>query len=259
MEDIRRFIRNLCTTARRVFRAIKDIFRKKPKSWAEREIELACKHEREVNETLDGEWDYGCACYESALKAHKSMMRDRHSGFSMGLTKQILIRLIEGKPLTPIEDTDDIWDDVSDMSGRTGEKVTYQCKRMSALFKYVYADGTVKYNDIDSCYCIDIHNGRGYTCGLAQHIIDEMFPITMPYMPDKPIKVYGEDVLTDTKNGDYDTRAVFYAIKPDGEKIQINRFFKECEECDYGWIEITEEEYVERKSHLIAAFPLDNL
>ena len=57
----------------------------------------------------DGEWDYGCACYESALKAFGSLCEDGHSGFSIGLTKAILNRLINNKPLLPIEDTDEVW------------------------------------------------------------------------------------------------------------------------------------------------------
>lgn len=77
------------------------------KEWAKREVELACKHENP--DRKEGEFDYGCACYESALKALTSLMEDEHSGFSINLTKQILNRLIDGKPLTPIEDTDDIW------------------------------------------------------------------------------------------------------------------------------------------------------
>ena len=56
----------------------------------------------------DGEWDYGCACYESALKAFGSLCEDGHSGFSIGLTKAILNRLINNKPLLPIEDTDEL-------------------------------------------------------------------------------------------------------------------------------------------------------
>ena len=84
--------------------------------WAEKEIEIACKKENPNRE--EGEWDYGCACYESALKAFKSLLEDEHSGFSISITKNILNRLIDGKPLTPIEDTDDVWDreriDISD-------------------------------------------------------------------------------------------------------------------------------------------------
>ena len=66
----------------------------------------------------------------------------------------------------------------------------------------------------------------------------------MPYYPpDKPTKVYCSDFLTDRKNGDFDTVGMFYAIRPDGERIEINRFFKEGED---DWIEITEAEYGER-------------
>lgn len=217
-------------------------------TWAEKEIEIACKREREASGVEnDGDWDYGCACYESALKAFKSLMGDGHSGFSIGMTKHILNRLIDGKPLTPIQDTEDVWNDISDMSGLHGEEVIYQCKRMSALFKYVYADGTVKYRDIDRCYGIDVNNpDNTFSTGLVTKIIDEMFPITMPYHPaGKPIAVYCEDFLTDKKNGDFDTRGIFYAIEPDGEQIEINRFFKESKA---GWDEINEAEYNERKA-----------
>lgn len=34
--------------------------------WAKKEIELACKYER--GDKDPEEWDYGCACYESACK-----------------------------------------------------------------------------------------------------------------------------------------------------------------------------------------------
>lgn len=65
--------------------------------WAKREVELACK--RENPDRKEGEFDYGCACYESALKAFKSLCEDGHSGFSIGLTKNILNRLIDGNRL----------------------------------------------------------------------------------------------------------------------------------------------------------------
>ena len=72
--------------------------------WAEREIEIACKKE---NPNWDGKsFDYGCACYQSALKAYKSLCEDGHSGTSFNITKNILIRLMEGLPLKPITDDD---------------------------------------------------------------------------------------------------------------------------------------------------------
>lgn len=49
--------------------------------WAKREVEIACKKENPNRK--EGEFDYGCACYESALKAFESLCDDGHSGFSI--------------------------------------------------------------------------------------------------------------------------------------------------------------------------------
>lgn len=55
--------------------------------WAKREVEIASKRER--GDKPESEWDYGCA-----LKAFESLCGDGHSGFSIGITKGILNRLI---------------------------------------------------------------------------------------------------------------------------------------------------------------------
>ena len=219
--------------------------------WAEREVAIACEKENLIKK--DGEFDYGCACYESALKAFKTLCNDGHSGFSIKITQSILNRLINGQPLSPIEDTDDVWEKVA--QDKDMGYWTYQCKRMSSLFKDVYADGTVKYDDINRSYCVDIHNPNDtYSSGLVRRIINKMFPITMPYMPGTPINVYCEDFLTDKKNGDVDTVGVFYALKTkngEQEKIEINRFFREPKDNEKlirGWVEISKEEYIKRKN-----------
>lgn len=212
--------------------------------WAEREVDIACKREREDSGSEEGAWDYGVACYESALKAFHSLCKDGHSGFSIGLTKQILVRLIEGKTLTPIDDTDEEWNDVSHYAeDEPGTK--YQCKRMSSLFKDVFEDGTVKYTDVNRCYCKDIHTGNTYNFGMVGRLIDEMYPITMPYIPeDKSYVVFCEDFLFEGK-GDFDTFGILYLRDPKGNTVPINRFFKEAEED--GLIEISKEEYESRR------------
>ena len=212
--------------------------------WARKEVEIACR--KENPDKKRGEFDYG-----SALKVFESLCGDGHSGFSIKMTQSILNRLIDGKPLTPIEDTDDIWDTCT-WHDSDGFK-WYQCKRMPSLFKKVYPDGAIKYSDNDRSYCVNINDPRIiYTSGLGSCVVDAMFPITMPYMPSKPIKVYCEDFLTDKKNGDSDTVGVFYAIKTENgqpEKIEINRFFRKPEGNEDGkWTEISKEEYDERKS-----------
>jgi len=108
-----------------------------------KEVEIACK--REKPDRKEGEFDYGRACYESALKAFNCLMDDNHSGMSIGFTKNILNRLIDGKCLTPIEDTDDIWKYSFD---RSDSAKVYQCKRIPSFFKEVYPDGSTKYNVI---------------------------------------------------------------------------------------------------------------
>lgn len=58
-------------------------------SWADKDIELTCKRE---NPNWDGKnFDYGCACYQSVLKAYKTLMDDGHSGTSFGFLCSITI------------------------------------------------------------------------------------------------------------------------------------------------------------------------
>ena len=212
------------------------------KEWSEREVKIACKKENPNRK--DGEFDYGCACYESALKAYKSLMEDGHSGMSIGFTKNILVRLIEGKPLTPIEDTEDVWNEISELDGVK----QYQSNRMYSLFKTVNKDGKITYKDIDRVVCVNLNNPKVcYHSGLVDRIINELYPIKMPYYPTKAIKVYCEDFLYDEKNGDFDTVGIFKAILPSGDAIEICRYFKEYEN-DYK--EITNEEYLERKDSI---------
>ena len=250
MKKIKQFFLNMVDSLRTFFMSSFEPEEEEKSSmelWAEEEVRLACVNERlDPDSSPEGEWDYGCACYESALKAFKSLLGDGHSGFSIGMTKHILVRLIDGRPLTPIVESMDSWNETRhDDDG----SYHYQNKRMSSLFKDVRGDGSYKYTDIDASYCVDINTKSTYHNGFVQReIFDKMFPITLPYMPTDPSKIFCEYLLTDPKNGDFDTIGVFYILKPeyDGKVnlIDINRFFKESDE---GWAEITAEEYAERK------------
>lgn len=206
--------------------------------WAKREVELACKRERGT--ASEDEWNYGCSCYDSALKAFLSLCEDGHSGMSFGFTKQILNRLMNHRPLTPIEGNDDEWR--FSFEREDGTKC-YQNLRLSSLFKDVAPDGTVSYTDNNALYCQDIGNGSTYTSGLVSNVVYQKFPIHMPYLPStEPMVVYTQDCLTDRKNGDFDTMAIFHT-EHNGTITDINRFFKES---DTGWAEITKEEWEER-------------
>lgn len=207
--------------------------------WAKSEVEIACK--REAPNRKNGEWDYGCACYESALKAYLSLMDDGHSGASFGFTTGILKRLLEAKPLTPIEDVPEMWNEVSHNADGSHD---YQSRRMSSLFKHVLSEGVVKYSDVRRYYCEDLETGCTYTCGLEGNVLDELHPITLPYYP--PIGYYvfkTHELLADPKNGDFDTKAILELKHPDGTVESIYRYF--AEDGD-GWREITYTEFTER-------------
>lgn len=209
--------------------------------WAKNEVAIASKRERGDNPEC--EWDYGCACYDSAMRAFESLLGDGHSGMSIVFTKNILDRLIDKKPLTPIEDTEDVWDYV--YRNEDGSKI-YQCKRMYSLFKYVAQDGSVTYSDIDRYYCTNEENPHlSWRNNFVAKIYDEMYPLTLPYMPNsRPDVVVCDELLTDRKNGDYDTLAILYVKKADGERVEVNRYFKENE---VSFTEISLEEYKERQ------------
>ena len=204
--------------------------------WAENEIRIAS--ERERGDKPEGEWDYGVACYESALKAYKALCEDNHSGMSWGITVGILMRLCRAQPLTPIEDTPDVWNEVGENE--------YQCRRMSSLFKSVAEEGSVTYKDVNRILCVDVANPDiSYYSGLVSRVINQLYPIKMPYVPSAPIRVYCEEFLTDKANGDFDMVGIFYLVEPDGNKVPINWFYKES---GSGFAEISLEEYNQRKA-----------
>ena len=197
-----------------------------------KEIELACKRERELENNPSG-WSYGCYCYESALKAYESLYNDNHSGYSWSITTNILKRMCAGLPLSPITE--------SDFKKEDGGYYC-QCPRMSSLFRDELSNGEVVYTSVDRYYCFEKNDTKNtFTGGGVRDILDEMFPITLPYYPstDK-YKVCVETSLINPKNGDFDTRAIWWVQTPDGDRIEVNRFFTEK---NRRWVEITYEEY----------------
>ena len=216
-------------------------------TWAEQECRLACKKENPNFDFDSDDFDYGCSCYKSALKAYKSLAEDGHSGMSFSFTRDILERLMRHEPLTPI--TDDDFKDGSliysdeDLASM-GLKSEIQCPRMSSLFRKETVDGKVTYCDVNRAYSINVETPSDtFSCGRETNIVDEMFPIKMPYLPEKEeYKVYVQTFLADKKNGDFDTQGVLYLITPDGKRIDINRFYTEKAG---KMVEISRDEYDE--------------
>lgn len=220
-------------------------------NWAEQECRIACKKENQSYDFDSDDFDYGCSCYKSALKAYKSLCEDGHSGFSFNATKNILMKLMDGQPLTPITDKD--FFPLNDDTGRClmtnnclnthGLKSSIQCPRMSSLFRDETLDGKVTYHDIDRYYHVNIEDNSD-TYHSKADFLDKMFPIKMPYVPKRgKYKIYEQTFLVDKKNGDFDTKGIFYIITPEGEKIDIC-IYKTTDE-NGKWKDITKAEYEE--------------
>lgn len=210
--------------------------------WAEEEVRIACERQRHHNDTLGNEWNYDVACYESALKAFRSLAEDGHSGMSIGFTLGILNKLVLGRPLTPIEDTDDIWRE--SRKDNKNNKTVYQCKRMSSLFKDVYMDGHIEYCDVNRFCCVTLGNSAQWHNNYISKIANEYFPIKMPYVP-CTYKVFCEEFLSDRKNDDFDTIGILYILDNAGEIKEVNRYF--TIEKGEGWREINLSEYAQRR------------
>lgn len=194
--------------------------------WAEKEVKLACKKE---NPKWDGKtFDYGCGCYASALKAFSSLLEEGHSMFSWSMTRNILERLMRYLPLTPVTD-EDFRDKVPGKWPKEKDIVSERvCSRMFSLFRYEYKDGTVKYSDVDRVVCWDIGSELGYSNGLSRRVIDEMFPIKMPYLPPaREWNVYCCGFCVHNEDGEIVMQGthLVYAIDPDGKRVEIDRYF----------------------------------
>lgn len=211
--------------------------------WAEREVKIASAKE-------DG---YGAGCYKSALKAFRSLMDDGHSGCSIGITQAILNRLIEGKPLTPIDDDPANWIECGWRS--CDGSMVHQNSRMSGLFKNVYPDGTVTFDDIDRVTLVEIEDDGTETTwhsGLASKLVDEIAgPITLPYYPKaRPYKVYAKQFdSVNAEVGSFDTSHIIKIVDPDGNEIPCERFYKETTDGDE---EIGRDEYLRREQSYYA-------
>ena len=210
--------------------------------WAKREVELA------KNEALKSGADncsahYICECLNSALKAFNSLCEDGHSGASMEQMLMFLQRLVRGLPLTPI-DEDTTW--VKSSVSESGT-ITYQCARMTSLFKDVDKEGNITYSDVNRVVCVnkdDSHAPVWYN-GFVSKIINSIYPIKFPYYTSSdPIIAYVSEHTTSVTE-DFDTMCIDSVKLNNGETVEVKKFFKEDTNTN-SWVEIDEEEYNSR-------------
>ena len=198
---------------------------------------------------------YKLECIKSAQKAYCSLCADGHSGHSIFETMSFLKRMVEHKPLTPLTEEESEWNLISPADEEDNFDL-FQSRRSPSVFKKVYADKTV-YNDVDRVVVRDIDTGLDWYCGFYTKMVDDMFPVEMPYMPSskKFIVEVREFDSANAKPGEYDTVFVSRIIPPEGigECINLNKAYKEAigEDGKPTFVEIGEEEYGERYANYL--------
>jgi len=133
---------------------------------------------------LTNEDEYNRMMREHILKMVKVFAEEGHSGFSGRYALDLLTKLLDFKPLTPLTGEDDEWTDISDC----GDSPSYQNKRCSSVFK----------NPDGECYDINgkvfwewyrDENGQAHKSYYSNYGCS--LPVVFPYMPpDKPIYEY---------------------------------------------------------------------
>lgn len=128
------------------------------KDWAKKEVELAKLAEyvdpadgKDENEKAIFEIEnaYADLVYDMALEAFNVLIDQNHSGMSIGLTVNVLNRLVRGQALTPLQGTEDEWSSENNFIDQDPAK-HQQNIRNSKVFREMNEDGTwsYTYNDI---------------------------------------------------------------------------------------------------------------
>lgn len=154
-------------------------------------------------------------------------------------------------PLTVIIDDPEDW--ATMRTTKKGMVKKEWCKRWYDIFRETYEDGQVIYRDNNRVSAFDYIIGTYYNFGLCNLVYDEMFPITLPYkIGSEDAEFYFYPFLSnrDDEESEFDTAALLFIEKKDGEQIPVNRYFRianEDEEPDIGgWVEIDVKELEER-------------
>lgn len=198
-----------------------------------------------VNALNIAEW-----CYETGL----------NSGAPRGLVCQIFNQLMQDQPLSPIQEDEDIWEWLEERRGISpGESyIKYFCKRLPTLTKLVTTDENgeekIKYNDSGRYYCFDaFQQGRLYTGGLAEAVLNELVPIEFPYYPTGKFAIFTERFRSYPTTPDVDTIGILRMRAPDGHTIFIDRYFKLTPDGD-KWIQTDGADYQSRRRKAIDIF-----
>lgn len=175
------------------------------------EVQLALSHDKTMP-------DLARFVYSSALGAYAAVLQDNHSGSSWKITHSVIHRMLSELALTPVRDEDFV--SLDDEEPAT-------TSRQYGLFKRLELDGSVTYTDIHRVEGVYLDTGEHFTSGLVRAVVDEMFPIKLPYYaPGTPYRVYVRtycDKGYPNDHHDFNREWLSHVVTPSGECVTIDR------------------------------------
>lgn len=193
---------------------------------------------------------YETACYLTAINAFHEIESGEVG--NTGLIRDTLIRLMDGLPLTPIDDDPETWINMDDERGwKYPTHTVFRSTRYFHLYKIVLKNGEVRYEDARSVLLVDDSEKvilkpllcleNGFYNNPAEIIVNELFPISLPYIPSKEqfkvVCFYSDDLFW-----------VKRIIDKSGNAITVNRYYQLILDAPkhMAWVEIGKTKYYRR-------------
>lgn len=174
--------------------------------------------------------------YNSALKILRIFREDDLAYKTKLLALSTTQQILNQKPLSPIEDIPEVWDEPYDIGGIK----RCRCKRLTTLYKQVYPDGHIEYIDPSIYWCVTPRSNERFKSEVIEfYFLSEYCQVKMPYtQPEKPYIFTVEQFEAQWADEYLNLIAVLSVENPDGDKKAINRWLERTGE---GWIEIGKE------------------
>lgn len=201
---------------------------------------------------LTDEYERACRCGNSVTKEalddtvamYKAVFSKHQSKQHLVLVKGLLNRITSGLPLSPItmEDFDNTV--ASEIRG----ELKHTCARYEALtatknsdgagFTYSDSKRVVFYdqsliNQEESSSIVDILHSRANYPSIALKLVDDLFPITLPYMPGDKYEVFGSSYSFKLAEGEPDLVEIDFVKTPNGQLVKVDQYYRKTRDGKY--------------------------
>jgi len=201
---------------------------------------------------LTAEYERACECgnkvtkdaLDDAVAMFRTVFSKPKSAQHLVLVKGLLNRITSGLPLTPItmEDFDNTV--ASEIRG----ELKHTCARYEGLTATKNSDGNgftysdsrrvVFYdqsliNQEESSSIVDILHNRAHYPSIALKLVDDLFPITLPYMPGDKYEVFGSSYSFKLAEGEPDLVEIDFIKTPNGQLVKVDQYYRKTRDGKY--------------------------